>query len=103
MTGLPKRSAAGHANNRRPAKDFRQELTIGIRSQTGQLPPPWVVGQFDYGRIAGLNRVTMGAYSTDVGAATNLHGAEKSRNWLGDRYSMARWRNGSHQGLYYGT
>ena len=50
-----------------------------------------LVGQFDCGRIAGLNRAAVGAYSTDVGATTNFHASEKSRNWLGDRYSMARW------------
>jgi hypothetical protein len=43
-----------------------------------------VVDQFDCGRIAGLNLGTVGAYSTDVRAATNFHGAQKSRNWLGD-------------------
>ena len=41
------------------------------------------MGQLDCGRIAGLNRAAVGAYSTDVRAATNFHGAEKSRNWLG--------------------
>jgi hypothetical protein len=45
----------------------------------------------DCGRIAGLDRATAGAYSTDVGSDTNL--CEKSRNWLEDRYSMARWRS----------
>jgi hypothetical protein len=43
-----------------------------------------VVGQFDCGRIAALNSAAVGAYSTDVGADTNLCGSEKSRNWLGD-------------------
>jgi hypothetical protein len=62
-----------------------------------------VVGQFDCGRITGLNRATTGAYSRDVRAATNFRGAEESRVWLGGRYSVARWRNGSNQGLYYGT
>jgi hypothetical protein len=50
-----------------------------------------LVGQFDCGRIAGLNRAAASAYSAHVGADTNLCGSEKSRNWLGDRYSMARW------------
>jgi hypothetical protein len=36
-----------------------------------------------YGRIAGLNRVGAGAYSSDVRAATNFRGAEKSRIGLG--------------------
>jgi hypothetical protein len=62
-----------------------------------------VVGRFDCGRIAGLNRGAVGAYSKHVRAATNFRGAEKSRIWLGGRYSMARWRNGSHQGLHCGT
>jgi hypothetical protein len=38
---------------------------------------------FNCGRIAGLNRVAIGAYSTDVRAATNFRGTEKSRFWLG--------------------
>jgi hypothetical protein len=59
-------------------------------------------GRFEYGRMAGLNRAVVGAYSADVRAATNFHGSEKSRIWLGGRYSVARWRNGSNQGLYYG-
>ena len=59
------------------------------------------VGQFDCGRITGLNRATTGAYSRDVRAATNFRGAEKSRVWLGGRYSVARWRNGSSQGFHY--
>jgi hypothetical protein len=46
-------------------------------------------GRFDYGRMAGLNRAAVGAYSTDVRAATNFHGPEKSRIWLGGRYSVA--------------
>ena len=45
----------------------------------------------------------IGAHSTNVRAATNFPGSEKSRNWLGDRYSMGRWRNGSNQGFYYGA
>ena len=67
---------------------------------------PWLTGQwgpFERGRIAALNRVAIGAYSTDVRRATSFRGAEKTRIWLGDRYSMARWRNGSDQGFYYGT
>jgi hypothetical protein len=47
------------------------------------------VSQFDCGRIAGLNRAAIGAYSKDVRAATNFRGAEKSRSWLGGRYSVA--------------
>ena len=31
----------------------------------------------------GLNRIGTGAYSSDVRAATNFRGAEKSRVWLG--------------------
>src|SRR3954452_2365062 len=62
-----------------------------------------VVGQSDCGRIAGLKRDAMGAYLKDVRTATNLRSAEKSWAWLGDRYSVARWRNGSNQGFYYGT
>jgi hypothetical protein len=57
----------------------------------------------DWGRIAGLNRAAAGAYSRDARAATNFRGAEKSRIWLGCRYSVARWRNGSSQRFYYGT
>jgi hypothetical protein len=41
------------------------------------------------GRKAGLNRGAIGAYSKDVRAATNFRSAEKSRIWLGGRYSMA--------------
>jgi len=62
-----------------------------------------VVGQFDCGRIAGLNWAATGAYSRDVRAATNFRGAEKSRVWLGCRYFMARWRNGSSQGFRHRT
>jgi len=51
------------------------------------------------GRIAGLNRAAIGACSKDVRAATNFRGAEKSRFWLGGRYSVVRWRNGSSQGF----
>jgi len=36
-----------------------------------------------YGRKAGLNRFSTGAYSSEVRAATNFRGAEKSRFWLG--------------------
>src|ERR1700730_15317596 len=59
------------------------------------------VDQFDCGRIAGLNRTAIGAYSKDVRATTNFRGTEKSRFWLGGRYPMVRWRNGSNQGLHY--
>jgi hypothetical protein len=71
-----------------------QPLTSGLpRVMQGLFP--------DCGRIAGLNRVGTGAYSSDVRAATNFRGAEKSRVWLGGRYSVARWRNGSSQGFHY--
>jgi hypothetical protein len=49
----------------------------------GTAETPGVVGQFECGRIAGLNRAAAGAYSLDVRAATNFRGAEKSRVWLG--------------------
>ena len=68
-------------------------LTSGLPGVAGLSP--------DCGRIAGLNRVGTGAYSSDVRAATNFRAAEKSRIWLGGRYSMARWRNGSSQGFHY--
>src|ERR1700675_5125434 len=70
-------------------------------SNGGAWPVSTVSGFWDCGSIAGLNLGAVGAYSTDVRAATNFHGAQKSRNWLGDRYSMARRRNGSNQGIYY--
>jgi hypothetical protein len=53
------------------------------------------------GRITALNRAPVGAYSWNVRAATNFRGTEKSRVWLGRRYFMARWRNGSSQGFHY--
>ena len=62
----------------------------------GQFDP--VVGQFNYGRITGLNREATRAYLMNVRAAT-IRDAEKSRAWLGCRYFMARWRNGSNQGF----
>jgi hypothetical protein len=43
----------------------------------------WVPRLSGYGRKAGLNRFSTGAYSSDVRAATNFRGAEKSRFWLG--------------------
>jgi hypothetical protein len=33
--------------------------------------------------MTGLNRPAVGAYSKDARAATNFHGSEKSRIWLG--------------------
>jgi hypothetical protein len=51
-------------------------LTSGLARVVVGLTP-------DYGRKAGLNRVSTGAYSSDVRAATNFRGAEKSRFWLG--------------------
>ena len=50
-------------------------LTSGLARVMEGLP--------DYGRRAGLNRVGTGAYSSNVRAATNFRGAEKSRVWLG--------------------
>ncbi len=66
--------------------------------QRGAWPVSIVSGSWDCGRIAGLNLGAVGAYSTDVRAATNFHGAQKPRNWLGDRYSMARRRNEHSKG-----
>ena len=75
--------------------------TVGKSGLTSDLPRV-VVGLIpDYVRKAGLNHVSTGACSSDVRAATNFRGAEKSRVWLGGRYSMARWRNGSSQGFHY--
>ena len=76
---------------------------VPIISSGGAWPVSTVSGSWDCGRLAGLNLGAVGAYSTDGRAATNFHGAQKSRNRLGDRYSMARRRNGSNQGIYYGT
>jgi hypothetical protein len=84
----------------------RSELTAQLSASPGLTSglPRVVEGLFpDCGRIAGLDRVGTGAYSSDVRAATNFRGAEKSRVWLGGRYSMARWRNGSSQGFHNGA
>jgi hypothetical protein len=56
------------------------------------------LGCLDIGSSPVQLRIRM---TTDVRAATNFRGAEKSRVWLGGRYSMARRRNGSSQGFHY--
>ena len=83
------------------AKICRRAPLPEIPGLTSDLPRVGVGLTPDYGRKAGLKRVSTGAYSSDVRAATNFRGAEKSRVWLGGRYSMARWRNGSSQGFHY--
>jgi hypothetical protein len=83
---IPKKGPCGYAVDMLRTTRGRVELTP----------------QFDCVRMTGLNRPAIGSYSWDVRAATNFRCAEKSRIWLGGRYSMAGWRNGSHKGLYCG-
>jgi hypothetical protein len=82
---------------------LRARAPPSLRPQRAPRPkgPAGRGGRVDCGRMAGLNRAAVGAYSKDVRAATNFHGSEKSRIWVGGRYSVARWRNGSNQGLHY--
>jgi hypothetical protein len=56
---------------------------VGPTFQTSGLPRVVEGLSPGYGRIAGLNRVGAGAYLSDVRAATNFRGAEKSRVWVG--------------------
>ena len=61
-----------------------------------------VVGQFDCGRIAGLNLGGIGAYWKGCLSRDQLSGHGKIPDLAGGSIFCGPWRNGSNQGLYYG-
>lgn len=95
---MPHRIDIDHKHSRAIIGVIGKELRASLKPEPEQ--PESLRAQIE--RLRELEERSSLIVPTDEQRPTFL-ARKNPGNWLGDQYSMGRWRNGSNQGFYYGA